>query len=375
MTKGDLRKFIFVYVSFLRILGNPAKKHKFNNNFKKPVAIPAKFCTLKSEKMIKNLVLLTGEDSYRLNNRLKFYTQKFREIYPQGEISFLDKENSYLDLENIIFTPNLFGGKRLIICEKFWDADKFEQAEKKDFFTKLPDYSEECTLIIVSPKLDKRLKFSKFLLNKARTEKFDLLEENELVRWIEKFAEKNQGKISRKNAQMLAQRCGNDLWLLSNEIKKLIFASDSREILAENIKNMTKANPQLEIWDFLKNLSQCNAPAAIQKFRDLLTAGTPVQQIFSMVQREIRLHAQIIDCLERNLNEREIARETRLHPFVVKKTLPLSRNFSIKKIMAMYDALFDIDYQVKTGGITSTSGDTSELELAVEKFIVKFCST
>ena len=324
--------------------------------------------------MIKNLVLLTGEDSYRLNNRLKFYKQKFREKYPDGEIVLFGKEDTYADLENSVFTPNLFGGKRLIVCENFWDAEKYEKSAKKKFFEKLPDYEAECSLMVVAPKLDKRTKFSKFLLAKARTEKFEKLAENELIRWIEKFTAQEGGKISRENARRLWQRCGDDLWTLSSEIKKLIFASDSREISRENIEKMTQANPQLEIWDFLKNLSQCNAPAAIEKFRDLLTSGTPVQMVFSMIQREIRVHAQLVDGLERNLSEHEIATETRLHPFVVKKTLPLSRNFSREKITKMYDALFDIDMKIKTGGIQSTSNDTGELELAVEKFIVKFCS-
>lgn len=324
--------------------------------------------------MIKNLVLLTGEDSYRLSKKLKFYQTKFREKYANGEINLLEKGNNYSDIENSVFTPNLFGGKRLIICDSFWDSEKYELAEKNKFFTKLPDYTEECSLMIVAPKLDKRLKFSKFLLKNAKTEFFEKLAENELIRWIEKFTEKNTGNISRENARKLWQRCGDNLWTLSSEIKKLIFAENSGEITGENIEKLTQANPQLEIWDFLKNLSQKNALAAIGKFRDLLISGTPVQMIFSMIQREIRVHAQLVDGLNRNLSERDIASETKLHPFVVKKTLSLSRNFSAKKIEAMYDALFKIDMKIKTGGISITTNDTSELELAIEKFIIKFCN-
>jgi DNA polymerase III delta subunit len=128
--------------------------------------------------MIKNLILLTGEDSYRLKNRLTFYKKAFQKKYSNGEISFLEKENSFNDLENNVFTPNLFGEKRLIICENFWNSEKYELAEKTKFFKKLPNYETECSLIISAPKLDKRLKFSKFLLTNARTEKFEKLAEN-----------------------------------------------------------------------------------------------------------------------------------------------------------------------------------------------------
>ena len=260
--------------------------------------------------MIKNLILLTGRDTYRLNNRLKFYKEKFREKYENGEISFLNKENSYRFLENIIFTPNIFGGKRLAICDNFWDSEKYEKAEKNKFFEKLQNYQEECSLMIVLPKPDKRLKFSKFLLKNARIEKFNIYEENELIRWIEKFTIKNNGSISRENSQKLLRRCGNDLWVLDSEIRKLVFAGNG-EISAENVEKLTRANPRLEIWDFLKNLSECNSLAAILKFRDLLVSGVSVQQIFSMVQREIRIHAQLVNGLDRNLSERDIAIETK----------------------------------------------------------------
>jgi hypothetical protein len=41
---------------------------------------------------------------------------------------------NYKELENAICTPNLFGGKRLVFTENFWNAENFENAEKKDFF-------------------------------------------------------------------------------------------------------------------------------------------------------------------------------------------------------------------------------------------------
>ena len=71
--------------------------------------------------MIPNLVLLTGEDSFRIKERIKFFQQKFGEKYPDGEIDFFAAESSFSDLENAVLTPNLFGGKRLVFCQSFWN--------------------------------------------------------------------------------------------------------------------------------------------------------------------------------------------------------------------------------------------------------------
>ena len=69
--------------------------------------------------MISNLVLLTGEDSFRIKERVKFFQQKFIEKYPDGEIDFFDISSDFSSLENAVLTPNLFGGKRLVFCQSF----------------------------------------------------------------------------------------------------------------------------------------------------------------------------------------------------------------------------------------------------------------
>ena len=93
-----------------------------------------------------------------------------------------------------------------------------------------------------------------------------------------------------------------------------------------------------------------------------------------MIIREIRIHAQLLSGLNQNLQAREIATATKIHPFVVNKTLPTSKNFTISQIKKLYDHLFIIDTRLKSGGITMTADDTSEFELAIEKFIIQSCA-
>jgi len=322
--------------------------------------------------MITNLLLLTGEDDYRLQERAKFYRTAFRKKYPDGEIEFFDEGRGMKDLENAVLTPNLFGGKRLAVCEGFWDTEKFEQAEKSQFFKKLPEFSDTCTLLVTESKLDKRLKVSKFLLAQARVEKFDPLDEIGVLTWIENYCVKNMGKISRHVAKKLLDRCGENLWNLSRELQKLITAGEG-EVIESLIEELTLRHPKLEIWDFLGDLSRRNARGAIERFRNLLEGGSSIHQIFAMILREIRIHAMLRSSIEQNFDSRKIALETKLHPFVVQKTLPLTREFSCKQIERMYDQLFVIDRRLKTGGIVTTTDDTSEFELAIEKFIVEVC--
>ena len=322
--------------------------------------------------MISNLVLLTGEDSFRIKERIKFFQQKFVEKFPDGEVDFFDTSAEFSALENAVLTPNLFGGKRLIFCQSFWNSEKFEKADKIKFFEHLEKNNDTVTLIVSEPKIDKRLKASKFLLANANVTQFETLSESELINWITKKAIENDAKISFVVAKKLLHRVGTDLWNLSQEVPKLSLASDG-EITEKLVTELTIAHPQLQIWDFTEALSKKDTAKTLQQFYELLASGKTPHEIFPMILRETRIHAQIRDGIDRNLSSSEIARETKIHPFVVKKTYALTKKFSAKQIQKMYDELWQIDKKLKTGGIYSFQGDNSEFELLIEKFILETC--
>ncbi len=325
--------------------------------------------------MIKNLILLTGEDDFRLRERLRFYRKAFLQKYPDGEIDEFHDKSNFNNFEGAVLTPNLFGSKRLVICEDFWTTVNFEKAEKTDFFSRLADFTDSCSVLCVSPSLDKRKKSSKLLLKEARVESFDLMSENQIWQWIASFVAKNNGKISHQNTKILIHRCGENLWNLSQEIQKLILASDGKEISQELIQQLTIPHPKVIIWSFLEALSNKNRKLSLSLFRQLCFMGESVHQIFAMLIREVRIHTQLRAGLDQNMSSKEIAAQAALHPFVVQKTLPLTRNFSVKQLSFLYDELFNIDLSIKTGRISLSTDDQSELELAVERFILNATKT
>jgi len=322
--------------------------------------------------MIKNLILITGGDDYRLRERVRFYKKAFKTKYPEGEVELFERKQELMDLENAVFTPNLFGGRRLVFLDDFWTAEKFEKAQKTEFFEKLPDFVDSATVIVIEPSLDKRTKFSKFLLEKAKIEYFDPLDEVSLLEWVRKFAVENNSKISHTCSKALLKRCGENLWNLSREIQKLAILGEE-EITEKAITELTIQNTQAVIWDFLESLSKKSVQGALKGFNNLIQSGVSPHEIFPMILREVRIHAQIRNGQERSLTASQVAQEAKLHPYVVQKTFPLTRQFSQEKIKQMYDQLFEIDKRLKTGKISVSVDDVSEFELAIEKFILNVC--
>ncbi|MCF7905625.1 DNA polymerase III subunit delta [Candidatus Gracilibacteria bacterium] len=307
-----------------------------------------------------------------MRERINFYRDAFRKKYPDGDIEIFEEINTFADVENSVFTQNLFGGKRLLFLESFWDGEKFEVAEEVNFFEKLEEQKDTCTVMVIEPKLDKRTKFSKFFLEQAQVERFDPFDGPKTLRWIQSFAEKAGGKMSHGCAQKLLSRCGENLWHLSREIEKLVAFSEG-EVTEKMITDLVLPNPQAVIWDFLESLSRRSVQSAFRRFRELLESGISVHEIFPMLQREVRIHAQLRSGIEQGLDQRSIASSTKLNPFVIQKTIPHTQHFSRGKIQAMYDQLFEMEQNIKTGKIFLSVDDTSELELAVEKFILAVC--
>ena len=61
-----------------------------------------------------------------------------------------------------------------------------------------------------------------------------------------------------------------------------------------------------------------------------------------------------------------MAKKLELHPFVVKKSLPFVKRYSLAEFKAVYDELLMIDIQTKTG-----QGDQS---LLLDIFVGKQCA-
>lgn len=324
--------------------------------------------------MIQNLILFTGQDDFRLQKRLKFYKKAFCEKYKNSETEYLNQNSSLKNLENTTTTPNLFGGKRLILLENFWNAEKFEQAEKSEFFKNLPNHTDTATIFAIEPNLDKRLKYSKFLLKNAKVETFEPMDETSLLNWIQDYAKTKNSTIAHQDAKLLLTRCGENLWNLSREIEKLATATEEKTITTQLITDLTIPHPTAIIWEFCENLSKKRTKQTIQTLHALLAAGQSIHTIFAMIIREIRIHAQLRSAIDQEIPHTQIATLTKLHPFVIQKTIPLTKNFSNKQIQNMYNTLFEIDKKIKTGGLSISTDDDSELALSIEKFIIQNCN-
>lgn len=144
-----------------------------------------------------------------------------------------------------------------------------------------------------------------------------------------------------------------------DEILEYIGKQKNADILLWESKTLTKKAlsqiPRAEIkefalpkvlFQFLDALLPGNGKEAIVLFHDLLKT-TPVELIFFMVIRQYRLLLWFAETSE----SAPIDEAVRLSPWQKKKILSMSRQYSVKKLIAIYSTLSNIDVLAKTGGL------------------------
>lgn len=317
------------------------------------------------------ILFLYGADSFRSQEKIRQLKDKFLAKDSSGSgLSVLDfgEKITLSSVQDAISTGGLFSSKRFIIIR---DAISETSSDiQKEIVVLLKNHSsladDEDTVMLFWETKDPKKNGSlfKYLIKTTKKQEFAPLSNAEISKWIiKKISEINPAiTIDLKTADMLATYVGNDLNALENELFKLTAYSNDGKITPLDIELLVKAKLDSTIFETIEALTSGNKKKALELFHQQIAKGEDAYYILSMYVYQIRNLLKIADCVERgNTNHFNIAKETKLHPFVVQKSLPHVRQLSLEKIKLMFSQLADIDLAAKTGKI--------DLVLALDTFV------
>jgi DNA polymerase-3 subunit delta len=103
------------------------------------------------------------------------------------------------------------------------------------------------------------------------------------------------------------------------------------------------------IFELADAMGKRDTSSALGLLHDQLTHNAEPLYLLAMIARQFRLLLQVRDLAARGLNPDDIRTQLGLHPFVVRKVLEQSRNFSMDRLDAIYRRLLETDIAMKTG--------------------------
>ncbi len=298
--------------------------------------------------------LFYGPDTYRINEKIKALSLRFLEGDESGmNLEKLDGENlTYAKFDQAVSTMPFLGDKRLIIVKNLLLLNKDNDLKLK-IAERVKKISENTVVFFVEEgEPDKRGKLFKELNKPKKSYKFEPLSGKKLNEWISEKVVAGGVKIESKEVDFLASSVGPDLYQLENEIKKLssYCLSQGRERIEEaDIELQVRANFEPNIFDFIEYLSKKDAKKAYTLKSQFIELGENENYLLSMIIYQYRNMIKISELKDMGRSMSEIAKEAKVHPFVVRKTFSILNSYSLSDLIQIYHLLYKTDLGIKSG--------------------------
>jgi DNA polymerase-3 subunit delta len=279
-----------------------------------------------------------------LGAELKKLTASFLAEHDEFGIERLDGEEAdYARLQESLTSLPFLADKKLIVLRRP-SANKEFTERAEELLNNIPDTTD---VVIIEPKLDKRLAYYKQLKKQTDFREFKELDVPGLARWLVAEATSRGGKISQVDATYLVDRVGANQQLLSNELEKLLL--HSAQISRQSIDLLTEATPQSTIFELLEAAFAGNAKRAMQLYKEQRVLKVEPPQIVAMLAWQLHVIALIKAAQDRSADQ--IAAEAKLSPYVVKKSQSIARKLTIADLKTLVRDLLAIDVRSKKVGL------------------------
>lgn len=296
------------------------------------------------------LLLICGEDDDLVNvlkmqllELVKFDSEDMSQQYFD-----LNPSNADLALEELESLP-FFSDEKLVIFEHLSNLTTvkktvFDEKQLKRFETFVTNPLETTQLIlIVTGKLDNRLKITKLLKQKAIILEALPLKENELLAYFRKNT-----ALETRVLQLIIEKSNAQFSVVSQNIELLKTFVNGREITIDDVEKVVPKSLQDNIFLLTDLIFRGKISEARNLVTDLLLNGEEMIKILAILTGSFRLYYQVTLLRKKRFDEKQQADFLKIHPYRVKLANQAVRNLPEKWLQKSLSNLIELDYQIKT---------------------------
>ena len=286
--------------------------------------------------------LLTGENAFEIRARRARIIAEFREGKSDEAVSIADGTTiSPEELPQLLMGASLFAPERLAVIDDA-SAQKVVWEKLGDY---LPEVGEGTDVLLVAQAADKRTRTHKWLQKNAEIIAPAVPNEAQLSSWVQTQARTQGIEIEPNVARYIIEFTAGDQWQLTHDIEKLALAN--KPITVELVRELLIPNPASSAFDLL-DAALNKQSDQVAKLLDGVKAHEDPYRFFGLLSNQI--FAVIIIAAAGNRPADTIAKDSGLHPFVVRKTQPLARRLSAGERKRLAEVAATTDMQLKSSG-------------------------
>lgn len=290
------------------------------------------------------IVTLTGANDFARKAALRELVDAFITEHGDMAVERFDGEDTSPERmrESLQSLPFLTPRKLVVLREP-----GKQKAFAEQITAILEGIADTTDVIIHEPKLDKRGTYYKTLKKMTDFRELAELDPVGLASWAVEYVAEQGGKLARGDAKMLIDRIGASQQLLRSELDKLVAYSD--HITGDTIELLTERTPQSTVFELMDAAFSGKTKRAFDLYREQRALKVEPQAIIAMVVWQ--LHTLAVVKAAGSLTPDQIAKEAKLNPFVVRKSIGLARGLTLAHIKKLTSELLDLDIRLKRTSI------------------------
>lgn len=319
--------------------------------------------------------LFYGDEKLLIENALKYlinlYIKSGTESF--NLINYMGRDASSENIIAAAETYPVMSDKKIVVVKDVAEFVK-NQSFNEDFYVfldKISDFS--IVLFLETEDLNKTTKFYKYFKKNNRNIEFPKLEGRDLYRFVETYFAREKKKISNadisyfiKESLYTSKNTDVKLFDLKNEILKIVSSTKNDVIRREDIDRAITENIDTNIFKFTDALMERNVNRAILELDSLYKLNEPVQKIFIMMIRQVRLLLGYGVLFEKRYTPDETMRKLGIKKYEYTKIVNGYKNFTKEFLRDFYEELLKTDEHFKTTSIDSY--------IEMQSLVVKYCS-
>ncbi len=313
------------------------------------------------------LYILLGQDDFSLHEALEEIKRGI------GDQVFLAANTITLDgpqftpaqLKTVCETVPFLAEKRLVIVDgllqRFEPKGKSarqkktreisnQQSDYKSVSAQISQIPDSTILVLVDSRIASSNPLFKELSAKAEVRSFPLLRGARLRQWIQRRVTRERGSISAEAVNLLAELVGGNLWVMANEINKLILFTSGRRIEEEDVRIIVSYAQEANVFAMVDAILGFKTGVAEQLLQQLIESGAAPAYLLVMLLRQLEMIVRAKELRNRGQSETEIQDKLGLtSEFTLRKVLDQADRYPMAQIKEVYRKLLEADLSIKTG--------------------------
>lgn len=287
--------------------------------------------------------LISGDDAFIVKSAVGFF-RTLTGSFPDLNYTAFQGSAKSADIVNALNSSPMLADKRVVTVADFsGDVEPF-----KKYLT----YPNPSSVLIFTGALTHNLNP---IIKDLITVDCNRLDAAYLSSWITKKAASEGTAVTAGAARLLAEYCNRDMNRISGELSKLVSYSAGEEITEETVENLVSPDEEYKIFELSEAIATKNSEKAMNILNKLLAENNaPVALTGTLFNHFRRLLFASL-----NSSSPTLATDLKIKDYAAKMAVRQAASFSPRRLLAITNALGELDFQMKTSAASDKTSLTA----------------